>query len=833
MSIDSTKLYYKTWTNDIGWNMRLEFLPANHAAGSLSTSNYVHLGASLMTIKSTKFSFKDTPIGAPDAPVMTVEFDYGELPSNMQEALLSPQADSQGDGDLGMMMQVDGTSASTTTIPVSNIVRLFSDRGDAGGAPTGASLTSGGSTYVTATGLSTTTTGAGTGATIDVTAIYDAVATYTLTFGGTSGYTGAHNMATTGGTGTGCQVSCTDTGGVITSIDSLDAGGDGYTIGDTLTIVGGTNDATFTVDTVTGTGTIASFVMHGGTGYAVFDEIHIVGGDNTAYVTVSAVSSAGLYCEFMGAQSTEYGGKLGVDSTGAITGRLEITFYDLLKTALENTQAATWANTIFRNKYYRTFGGAVFPGGTVCASDNVLGRADVFVDLAYYAPYETFHSATLSQHATHGTPQLTGEMFSVSKCFGEITQLLMRRVLPQWQRPTTLNAGTITVTNSPISHITFYKQDYTRLHKRGTALSESSIGFIGALVNADADGAPTSTTWMNDSTQRLAGMLVADKNDESFIKGSLWDTLKDICENFGCKLQWYYTAHQDANKVYYVDVSLLFNPPLTRNVTGMTDLESETNRTEGEWYDYSPCVNVISDATVEVKNLQGIDQASFKAVSAAPKAKARIAVPLSLHNHPTIWDGSNDNASALGVQSLYTPRRFEKIYIGLSLRKLWYFEASSTSPYDDSSIFTATQRVFKVHEVIDYYAGNLGSTTVQYSYNAIDDGGSAPNVNTLSVHDAPRPLPGEYVRMQQNALGNAIAQSLVTMFGDLKQSLITRTFQMSATIFGYAVGDQVNFTAPTGSPIPVHSAHSQGYLLTMEADFQRGTVKCDILTSGI
>jgi len=75
----------------------------------------------------------------------------------------------------------------------------------------------------------------------------------TLTAGGT-GYTGAIGVATTTtGNGSGLTVDTTDTAGVITSFRVNDPG-QGYLVGDTVTISGGGGDATFTVDTVYGKG---------------------------------------------------------------------------------------------------------------------------------------------------------------------------------------------------------------------------------------------------------------------------------------------------------------------------------------------------------------------------------------------------------------------------------------------------------------------------------------------------------------------------------------------------------------------------------------------------
>lgn len=71
----------------------------------------------------------------------------------------------------------------------------------------------------------------------------------TISAGGT-GYTGATGVATTTtGDGTGLTINTTDTGGVITGA-VINAAGTGYKIGDTVTIAGGGGNATLTIDGV-------------------------------------------------------------------------------------------------------------------------------------------------------------------------------------------------------------------------------------------------------------------------------------------------------------------------------------------------------------------------------------------------------------------------------------------------------------------------------------------------------------------------------------------------------------------------------------------------------
>jgi len=75
------------------------------------------------------------------------------------------------------------------------------------------------------------------------------VVAVTISAGGT-GYTGATGVATTTtGDGTGLTVNTTDTGGVVTAV-AINAAGSGYKLGDTVTIAGGGGNATLTIDDV-------------------------------------------------------------------------------------------------------------------------------------------------------------------------------------------------------------------------------------------------------------------------------------------------------------------------------------------------------------------------------------------------------------------------------------------------------------------------------------------------------------------------------------------------------------------------------------------------------
>ena len=75
MAIDRTKAYYKTWVNDVGWNMRFEIIPAGEsvdAGANIDAVTYVPLERGMVTVKSQKASFDKIPFGVRDATSLEV-----------------------------------------------------------------------------------------------------------------------------------------------------------------------------------------------------------------------------------------------------------------------------------------------------------------------------------------------------------------------------------------------------------------------------------------------------------------------------------------------------------------------------------------------------------------------------------------------------------------------------------------------------------------------------------------------------------------------------------------------------------------------------------------
>jgi hypothetical protein len=150
-------------------------------------------------------------------------------------------------------------------------------------------LTGGGSGYSTSTGVAVTG-GFGSGATFDLTASANGVVSAGTVSAAGTGYADAIGVATNGGTGTGLTLDIITNAvtGDITS-STISSGGSGYLVGEVLTISGGNNDASFTIDAISG-GTITSLVLNSpGIGYTAGDNLTIAGG--TATYSVGTVTN--------------------------------------------------------------------------------------------------------------------------------------------------------------------------------------------------------------------------------------------------------------------------------------------------------------------------------------------------------------------------------------------------------------------------------------------------------------------------------------------------------------------------------------------------------------
>lgn len=150
------------------------------------------------------------------------------------------------------------------------------------GVATTLTIDAGGTGYTTGTGLATTS-GSGSGATVDIIVSVGTPSTISLQNGGsTYPATGTAVTVTSAGSGTNMTVDFTSVGGIVDTV-TINTPGSGYSVGDLCVIDGGGQNATFTITSVTGAISGATIVS-GGSLYNVGDVITVVqqGGANGA-----------------------------------------------------------------------------------------------------------------------------------------------------------------------------------------------------------------------------------------------------------------------------------------------------------------------------------------------------------------------------------------------------------------------------------------------------------------------------------------------------------------------------------------------------------------------
>lgn len=151
-----------------------------------------------------------------------------------------------------------------------------------------------GSGYVSGTNLTTTSTGSGTGLTLDINAAptntVAALDVMSLVPG--TNYVDSTNVSTsTNNAGSGLTVDVTAVAGGVTGL-TINQAGSGYTIGDVITVNSGDSTATIEVAEIAAGGQIISYTINNvGAGYSVDDSIFVTGGNDNAILVVAAVGS--------------------------------------------------------------------------------------------------------------------------------------------------------------------------------------------------------------------------------------------------------------------------------------------------------------------------------------------------------------------------------------------------------------------------------------------------------------------------------------------------------------------------------------------------------------
>ena len=139
----------------------------------------------------------------------------------------------------------------------------------------------GGTGYTTATGVATSSSGSGTGATLNITASGGAIINVSVNNAG-SGYAIGETLTITNANATG-----------IKTLGSIATAGTGYSAGSGIATTGSNTSATVDI-TVDGNGAVTGVTINDdGTGYAVSDTVTIVNANATGVNTLGSISNAG------------------------------------------------------------------------------------------------------------------------------------------------------------------------------------------------------------------------------------------------------------------------------------------------------------------------------------------------------------------------------------------------------------------------------------------------------------------------------------------------------------------------------------------------------------
>jgi hypothetical protein len=151
-----------------------------------------------------------------------------------------------------------------------------------------------GSGYISANNVATTSTGSGTGLTLNINAapINTVTALDEMSLVPGTGYVDSMNVSTsTDNAGVGLTVDVTAVAGGVTGL-TINQAGSGYTIGDVITVNSGDSTATIVVSDVEAGGQIISYTLNNlGNGYNEEDSIFVTGGNGDAILVVAAVAS--------------------------------------------------------------------------------------------------------------------------------------------------------------------------------------------------------------------------------------------------------------------------------------------------------------------------------------------------------------------------------------------------------------------------------------------------------------------------------------------------------------------------------------------------------------
>ena len=181
--------------------------------------------------------------------------------------------------------------AGSDCLDSGNIVFLNAVYYDTRGKVDSIIISASGTSYSTATGL-TTSGGSGQDLTVDIIANIIGEVTSTSIDDGGSNYSSLTFSVATGGSGTGLTFDITTTiGGPVTSA-TISNPGSGYQVGNTVSIPGGNPDAIIQIDAIEDGEVLSLSINNGGIGYEIGDVLTIQDGAFNATIEVTSITGS-------------------------------------------------------------------------------------------------------------------------------------------------------------------------------------------------------------------------------------------------------------------------------------------------------------------------------------------------------------------------------------------------------------------------------------------------------------------------------------------------------------------------------------------------------------
>lgn len=500
-------------------------------------------------------------------------------------------------------------------------------------------------------------------------------------------------------------------------------------------------------------------------------------------------NGASSFVEFTGGQratlSNSYTMERNPVTDDFITRKCTIEAIDVLKLILEQTSTQEWADMIFSYSTYVDLKAIVATNLRDWELDTDVSLVPLQYGIAEKQDWEN------SDHPY----DTAAHLYRMAHLFNQGLAVSIERKMSAWFRHRAFYGDAplyfnMTINRSPLVALTFKQQETDRRHRYGSDIPGNDIRIIG------------KTTAVIDPTDIHAGMLVSDKDGESYLEYTyLWDLLKNLCEGFCCKLTYKPIMRDDASGDPRLTYEISYDKIFANPSGSAIDLSSRFADAQEEEFEFTPCSGIISIGTTELSNMQDPDISHFDAEIPGNQSDVRINAKLIHHNLPT---ANIVDSPRIGYRyQLREPRiHLRKLYHGFGLKVHEYVKI------DDGINST------EYPDIIDFPIIELPSLA---------------ETNQFASEERLRLVKGWAIStQQQSGLPYAVSNFYLSRFSHPAQNEIPVTMFM---VNGETMPENCGDTAI----IPVidgFEGSEKATMLEMEADWQRGTIDITFMTRG-